>query len=81
MLNDYKMEIDVSELEKMSQVNVIDSENQGVFGDDQEEMYFDAANWLRLALSLEPNNPEANFLLGVFYQQGLSVDVNNELAF
>lgn len=44
-------------------------------------MYFDAANWLRLAISLEPNLPEANFLLGVFYQQGLSVDINHELAF
>jgi len=44
-------------------------------------MYFDAAQWLRLALSHDPNHIEANFLLGVFYEQGLSVDVNHEHAF
>ena len=45
-----------------------------LFGDDQEEMYFEATNWLRLALSMDDNLPDANYLLGLFYEQGLSVD-------
>ena len=34
MLDDYKREIDVADVEKISYENVIDSQNQGVFGDD-----------------------------------------------
>jgi len=39
-----------------------------MFGDDQEEMFFEAANYLRLALSIDENIAEANHLLGVFYE-------------
>lgn len=52
-----------------------------MFSDDIEELYFDSANWARLALLANPNLPEANYLLGVLYEQGLSVDTNHELAF
>ena len=51
-----------------------------VYGDDQEDMYFEAANWARLALQSDPNIADANFLLGVLYEQGLSVDQNHEVA-
>ena len=44
-------------------------------------MYFEAANYLRLVLSIDENIPEANFLMGLFYEQGLSVDFNHEYAF
>ena len=52
-----------------------------IFDDDLEEMYFQSANWLRMALSEEPKNSEANFLMGVLFEQGLSVDVDHERAF
>lgn len=44
-------------------------------------MYFEAANWLRLALSFDPNQADANFILGVMAEQGLAVDVDHEHAF
>ena len=44
-------------------------------------MYFEATNWLRLALSMDENLSDANYLLGLFYEQGLSVDQNHEYAF
>jgi len=44
------------------------------FEDDLEEMMFEAANWLRMAISLDENLPEANFILGIFYEQGYSVE-------
>jgi hypothetical protein len=37
-------------------------------------MYFDAANYLRLALAIDENFADANFLLGVLYEQGLGID-------
>jgi len=43
-------------------------EQTEMFGDDQEEMFFEAANYLRLALSIDENIAEANHLLGVFYE-------------
>jgi len=43
-------------------------------------MYFEASNWLRLALGKE-DNAEANFLMGQLYEGGLSVDQNHELAY
>lgn len=49
--------------------------------DELEEMYFEAASWLRLALSHEPTMADANYLLGTLYEQGLSVDMNHEHAF
>lgn len=52
-----------------------------MFSDDIEEMYFEAANWARLTLSKDVNNSDANYLLGILYEQGLSVDINHELAF
>ena len=44
-------------------------------------MYFEAINYLRLALSIDENIPEGNYLMGLFYEQGLSVDLNHENAF
>ena len=51
------------------------------FEDDLEEMMFEAANWLRMAISLDENLPEANFILGIFYEQGYSVEQNHNTAF
>ena len=56
-------------------------QDDSVFEDDLEEMYFESANWLRTALSEQESNPEANFLMGVLFEQGLSVDVSHERAF
>ena len=44
-------------------------------------MYFEAVNWLRLAISLDERLPEAHYMLGLFHEHGLSVDINHELAF
>ena len=52
-----------------------------MFDDELDEMYFQAANWLRTALSDDPRNGEANYLMGVLFEQGLSVDINHERAF
>ena len=49
--------------------------------DDIEDMYFEAANWLRLALTYDANLADANYLLGLFYELGLSVDINHQHAF
>ena len=49
--------------------------------DEIEEMYFEATNWLRLALSKDEGVADANYLMGLFYELGLSVDQNHELAF
>ena len=38
-----------------------------MFDDDQEDMYFQAANWLRNALSEQPRNGEANYLMGLMF--------------
>lgn len=48
--------------------------------EELDEMYFEAASWLRLALTYDPSIPDANYLLGLFYEQGLSVDLNHEHA-
>lgn len=57
------------------------SQNDLQFQDDIEEMYFEAANWLRMAISMDENLREAHYMLGLFHEQGLSVDKNHELAF
>lgn len=51
------------------------------FNEDVNDMYFECANWLRLAITLDEKLTEAFYLLGLIYEQGLSVDVNHELAF
>jgi TPR repeat protein len=48
--------------------------------DDIDEMYFEAQNWLRLALGKE-DNADANYLMGQLYEGGLSVDQNHQLAY
>ena len=48
---------------------------------DQSDQYFECANYLRMALAQDENLPEANFLLGLLYEEGLSIDKNIELAF
>ena len=52
-----------------------------VFDDDQDDMYFDAAAQLRMALEIDPKNADANYLMGVFWEQGLSTDINEKYAF
>ena len=47
---------------------------------DQEELYFQAATWLRRALFTNHHNVEALFLMAKLYDEGYSVDVNPELA-
>ena len=42
--------------------------DDSIFDDDMEDMYFQAANWLRIALSEDPRNAEANYLMGVFFE-------------
>jgi TPR repeat protein len=49
-------------------------EDSTMLEEDQEEQYFEASNLLRLALSMNPNLSEANFLLGVLHEQGLGID-------
>ena len=49
-----------------------------MFDDDQEDMYFDAASQLRMALEIEPNNADANYLMAVFWEQGLSTEKNDK---
>ena len=59
---------------------LVDSDEQPFADDEIDEMYFESANWLRLALGKE-ENPDANFLMGQLYEGGLSVDTNHELAY
>ena len=61
--------------------SVESSESQMAFKEDLCDMYFEAVNWLRLAVSLDDRLPEAHYMLGLFHEQGLSVDINHELAF
>ena len=58
----------------------VDSPNLA-FQEDLSDMYFEAVNWLRLAISLDERLPEAHYMLGLFHEHGLSVDINHELAF
>jgi TPR repeat protein len=48
---------------------------------DAQDLYFDCANWLRLALSHNQDIPAAQFLMGQLYEKGLSVEVNLKAAF
>ena len=59
----------------------LENGEQPYLDEDIEEMYFEAVHWLRLTLSKEPNVADAYYLLGLFYEQGLSIDQNHELAF
>ena len=47
---------------------------------DKQSLFFEAAEWLRLVATIE-SNAQALFMLGLFYEQGLSVDCNHEIAF
>lgn len=59
----------------------IEEDDDEMFSDDIEELYFESAKWARLTLSKDANNCDANYLLGLLHEQGLSVDTNHELAF
>ncbi len=59
----------------------IEEDEDEMFSDDIEELYFESAKWARLTLSKDANNSDANYLLGLLHEQGLSVDINHELAF
>jgi TPR repeat protein len=48
---------------------------------EQIDHYFDCANWAKLALSKNPEQRDAQYLMGVLYEQGWSVDRNLEAAF
>ena len=58
-----------------------EDEKLDIFDDEQEDMYFDAASQLRIALEFEPNNADANYLMAVFCEQGLSIESSDQLAF
>ena len=47
---------------------------------DQDDLYFNAATWVRRALFTNGQNPEALFLMGKLHEEGYAVDKNPELA-
>ena len=48
---------------------------------DKIDHFFDCANWTRRALSKNSEQRDAQYLMGVLYEQGLSVDQNQDAAF
>lgn len=51
-----------------------------MFGEDLEDAYFDAGSYLRLALSIDEGHPEANYWMGILYEEGLGVELNHEIS-
>ena len=47
---------------------------------DQEDLYFNAATWIRRALFTNSQNPEALFRMGKLHEEGYAVDKKLELA-
>ena len=48
---------------------------------EANELYFDCANWLRMALSRNDEIKDAHYLFGVLYEKGQSVDQSMKKAF
>jgi TPR repeat protein len=48
---------------------------------EAHDLYFDCANWLRMALSRNDELKDAHYLFGVLYEKGYSVDLNMKKAF
>lgn len=44
------------------------AESSLAFKEDLSDMYFEAVNWLRLAVSLDEKLPEAHYMLGQFHE-------------
>lgn len=65
---------------KQQQPAPISLEEEDLFGEDLEDAYFEAGSYLRLALSIDEANPEANYWMGVLYEEGLGVELNHEIS-
>lgn len=50
-------------------------------GMQPSDLYFECANKLRFALAKDETLTEANYLLGMLFEEGLSVDINHENAY
>ena len=62
------------------QSSLVNLDDENLFGEDLEDAYFDAGSYLRLALSMDEGHPEANYWMGVLYEEGLGVEINHEIS-
>lgn len=48
--------------------------------EDQDELYFQSASWVRRALLQNENNAEGLYLMAKLYEEGYAIDKNLERA-